>query len=194
MKRSLFYPLFVMITLFLNNLAAEEPNMSQQKNRPIVVLETTQGNIEIALFPDIAPKATENFLGLADKKYYDGTTFHRVIEEFMIQGGDPLGTGTGGQSIWGKTFEDEVTPSLRFDRPFLLAMANRGPNTNGSQFFITTVPTPWLNQKHTIFGEVVNGKDVVQKIEATPVDPKSKPLTEQKIIKVYRKPAEKTAN
>lgn len=152
--------------------------------RPSVVVETTQGSFEVTLYNDVAPKATENFLTHAKNGYYDGTIFHRVIPKFMIQGGDPLGTGTGGQSIWGKNFEDEVSATVRFDKPGLLAMANRGPNTNGSQFFITTAPTPWLNGKHTIFGEVTNGYDVVQKIEATKTGPQDRPLEPQKILKI----------
>lgn len=153
----------------------------------IIVLETNQGNIEIKLMPEVAPKACENFEKLAAKGYYNGIIFHRVIKDFMIQGGDPAGTGRGGESIWGKSFEDEVTSNVKFDRKGLLAMANAGPNSNGSQFFITTVPTPWLNMNHTIFGEVVSGYDVVQKIENTPVDGNDRPLAEQKIIKAYLK-------
>lgn len=131
-----------------------------------VTIETNLGNIEVKLFNDLAPKACENFLGLAQKNYYNGTTFHRVIPQFMLQGGDPDGNGTGGKSLWGKKFEDEFAPTLKFDRPGLLAMANSGPNTNGSQFFITTVATPWLNNKHTIFGEVTKGNEVVKLIES----------------------------
>lgn len=148
-----------------------------------VVFETTQGRIEFNLFPNIAPKACENFLGLVKKGYYDGIVFHRIIPKFMIQGGDPTGTGTGGKSIWGKAFEDEVTTDLRFDRPGLLAMANAGPKTNGSQFFITTAKTPWLNMRHTIFGEVATGYDVVQKIEQVATDGSDRPVEEQKIVK-----------
>lgn len=156
--------------------------MSQQ--RPVVVFETTQGNFEVTLFPEVAPKACENFLRLAESNYYNGTIFHRVIKGFMIQGGDPQGTGTGGQSIWGKSFEDEFGGNLQFNRPGLLAMANRGPNTNGSQFFITTAATPWLNRKHTIFGEVSSGYDVVQKIERTQTGPQDRPVEPQKIVKI----------
>lgn len=152
-----------------------------------VVLETNQGTIEIKLMPDVAPKACENFIGLVKEGYYDGIIFHRVIKDFMIQGGDPSGTGRGGQSLWLKPFEDEVSPDVKFDRPGLVAMANAGPNTNGSQFFITTKPTPWLNMKHTIFGEVVSGYDAVQKIENTQTGPQDKPVSEQKIIKAYVK-------
>jgi peptidylprolyl isomerase len=148
-----------------------------------VTLETTQGAIEFKLFPNIAPKACENFTGLIKKGYYDGIIFHRVIPKFMIQGGDPTGTGRGGQSLWGKTFEDEVTPDVRFEKPGLLAMANAGPATNGSQFFITTAKTPWLNMRHTIFGEVVSGYDIVQKIEGQPTDGNDRPVETQKIVK-----------
>ncbi|RKY41960.1 MAG: peptidylprolyl isomerase [Candidatus Makaraimicrobium thalassicum] len=153
----------------------------------IVVLETNQGMIEIELMPEVAPKACENFTALVEKGYYDGMIFHRVIKNFMIQGGDPTGTGRGGASVWGKPFEDEVDPGVTFDRSGLLAMANAGPGTNGSQFFITTAATPWLNTRHTIFGEVVAGYDVVQKIESVSVDASDRPLTEQKIIRAYFK-------
>jgi peptidylprolyl isomerase len=151
---------------------------------PTVVIETTQGNIEVELRPDIAPKACENFTKLAEKGYYNGQIFHRVIKGFMLQGGDPTGTGTGGASIWGKTFEDEFSPKLTFDKPLVLAMANRGPATNGSQFFITFAPTPWLNGRHTTFGTVVKGADVVKKIEMTPTGAMDRPVQEQKIIKM----------
>lgn len=155
-----------------------------------VVLETNQGVIEIALMPDVAPKACENFVKLAEKGYYNGLIFHRVIKGFMLQGGDPTGTGRGGKSVWGKSFEDEVFSSVKFDSEGLLAMANAGPNTNGSQFFITTAKTPWLNMKHTIFGKVIKGYDVVQKIEKTPTDAGDRPVAEQKIIKVTVKAAQ----
>ncbi len=153
----------------------------------IVVLETNQGKIEIKMMPQVAPKACENFTKLVQKGYYDGLIFHRVIKNFMIQGGDPTGTGTAGESIWGTSFEDEVNPGVGFDRPGLLAMANAGPNTNGSQFFITTANTPWLNMHHTIFGEVISGYDVVQEIENTATGESDKPIKEQKIIKAYLK-------
>ncbi len=156
-------------------------------NENIVILETTQGKIEIALKNDIAPKACENFTKLITQGYYNGLIFHRVIKGFMIQGGDPTGTGRGGESVWGKPFADEVTPVAKFDAAGILAMANAGPNTNGSQFFITCAPTPWLNMKHTIFGEVVSGLEIVQEIENTPVDSQDRPLTEQKIIRAYIK-------
>jgi peptidylprolyl isomerase len=153
-----------------------------------VVLDTTQGNIEIKLKTDIAPKACENFVKLMEKGYYNGLIFHRVIKGFMIQGGDPTGTGAGGTSIWGKPFEDEVTPQATFDGPGILAMANAGPSTNGSQFFITCAKTPWLNMRHTIFGEVISGLDVVQKIENTPTGANDRPISPQKINRAYIKP------
>jgi len=151
-------------------------------------LTTTQGMVTIRLFPDHAPKTVRNFVELAEggrewtdprtramtkEKFYDGTIFHRVIPGFMIQGGDPLGTGTGGP---GYQFGDEIHPDLRFDKPYLLAMANAGPGTNGSQFFITVAPTPWLNGKHTIFGEVVGGADVVDKISHVETVPGDRPV------------------
>lgn len=135
--------------------------------KDIVVLKTNQGDITLELLPKVAPKASENFKALAKKGYYDGVIFHRVIKNFMIQGGDPTGTGMGGESIWGKSFEDEFSPNVVFDKAGILAMANAGKNTNGSQFFITTKPTPWLNGYHTIFGNVVEGMEVVKKIENT---------------------------
>ena len=152
-----------------------------------VVFETTKGNITFEMYPDIAPKAVENFVGLVKKGYYDGIIFHRVIKNFMIQGGDPTGTGRGGNSIWGHPFADEFKPGVVFDKSGLLAMANAGRNTNGSQFFITTVPTPWLNGRHTIFGAVIDGFDVVNQIENTKVDSRDKPLTAIKILKAYVK-------
>ncbi|NGX28427.1 MAG: putative peptidyl-prolyl cis-trans isomerase [Candidatus Anoxychlamydiales bacterium] len=153
----------------------------------IICLETTQGTIEIKIWPKIAPKACENFIKLVEKHYYDKIVFHRIIKDFMIQTGDPTGTGTGGESIWKKPFEDEVSAEVAFDKPGLLAMANSGPTTNGSQFFITTVATPWLNMKHTIFGEVINGYDVVKKLEAVTTGVSDRPDEEQKIIKAYVK-------
>ncbi len=119
-------------------------------------IETSKGTININLFPDEAPVTVANFVNLSNRKYYDGLNFHRVISQFMIQGGCPLGTGTGGP---GYQFEDEFNPSLRHDKPGRLSMANAGPHTNGSQFFITHVPTPHLNDAHSIFGEVVSQSD-----------------------------------
>jgi peptidylprolyl isomerase len=155
-----------------------------------VILETTQGEIELALLDDATPKACENFRGLVKKGYYNGIIFHRVIPNFMIQGGDPTGTGRGGESIWGSSFQDEFNSNLKFTKPGILAMANAGPNTNGSQFFITAAATPWLNGKHTIFGEVVRGLDVMHKIETVQTGPGDRPVEDQKIIKAYFKRSE----
>ncbi len=146
-------------------------------------LSTRYGDIKIKLFTKEAPKTCENFIGLIKKGYYDGIIFHRVIPSFMIQGGDPTGTGRGGESLWGGKFEDEFHHSLSFNKPGLLAMANAGPGTNGSQFFITTVETPWLTNHHTIFGEVVEGYDIVQKIESCRTGFMDKPVETQAIIK-----------
>ncbi len=164
MKYSLYS---FLILVFLAGCGTKRTTTSEQKpekSKEVAVIKTNMGTIELELFPKEAPKAVENFTKLANKGYYDGVIFHRVIDNFMIQGGDPTGTGRGGESIWGKPFEDEFSPDLKFDKPGLLAMANAGPNTNGSQFFITLVPTPWLNNHHTIFGKVIKGMDVVQAI------------------------------
>ena len=149
-----------------------------------VTLKTNVGDIKLKLFPEIAPKTCENFSELGKKGYYDGVIFHRVIKGFMIQGGDPTGSGCGGSSIWGKPFEDECDPNVKFDKKGILAMANAGPGTNGSQFFITVAPTPWLNMHHTIFGEVVEGYDVVEKIENTLTGFMDRPEEERKILSV----------
>lgn len=127
-----------------------------------ITLSTSKGDIAITLFAEKAPITVANFLNLSSRGYYEGISFHRVIKDFMIQGGDPSGTGGGGP---GYTFEDEVKTGLKHDKPGILSMANRGPATNGSQFFITHVPTPWLDGKHTVFGEVTSGMDVVNAIQ-----------------------------
>jgi peptidyl-prolyl cis-trans isomerase A (cyclophilin A) len=164
------------------------------------IFETSQGNITVRLFEKEAPKTIANFVGLAEgtkpwvdpktgkevkRPLYDGLIFHRVIPQFMIQGGDPLGNGMGGP---GYQFEDEFTPTLAFDQPGRLAMANAGPNTNGSQFFITEGPTPHLNMRHTIFGQVVEGQDVAHKIATTPTGPRDLPKTPVTMkVKIVRK-------
>ncbi|HVV29853.1 MAG TPA: peptidylprolyl isomerase [Mycobacteriales bacterium] len=162
------------------------------------ILHTNRGDIRITLFPDHAPKTVANFVGLADgskewtdprtgaksnEPLYDGTIFHRVIDNFMIQGGDPLGTGTGGP---GYQFADEFHPDLQFDRAYLLAMANAGPGTNGSQFFVTTAPTTWLNRKHTIFGEVADddSRTVVDAIGTTATGPRDRPVEDVVITSI----------
>ena len=158
--------------------------------RPVVVMETTQGVIELELFDDVAPLAVENFTTHVKNGYYNGIVFHRIIQNFMIQGGDPTGTGRGGKSIWGKPFNDEFKPGVVFDKAGILAMANAGPKTNGSQFFITLAPTSWLNGHHTIFGKVVSGMDTVKKLGAVPTAGRrggDRPLQRQEIIKAYVK-------
>ena len=152
-------------------------------------LHTSMGDIEVQLFPHHAPKTVDNFVGLAEggkewtdprtgkkstEPLYPGTVFHRVISGFMLQGGDPLGSGTGGP---GYRFGDEIHPDLAFTKPYLLAMANAGPGTNGSQFFITVAPTAWLTGKHTIFGEVTSGIDVVDAIAAVKTGSMDRPAT-----------------
>ncbi|CAH8433604.1 unnamed protein product [Dicrocoelium dendriticum] len=149
------------------------------------ILHTTLGDIHIRLCPRECPRTVENFVGHSRAGYYNGHIFHRVIKGFMIQTGCPLGTGTGGESIWGGEFEDEFHPSLRHDRPYTVSMANAGPNTNGSQFFITVAPTPWLDNKHTVFGRVIKGMEVVQKISNIKTHGKSdKPIEDVNIISV----------
>ena len=148
------------------------------------VIHTTLGDIHVQFFPNECPRTCENFSTHARNGYYDGIVFHRVIKNFMVQTGDPLGDGTGGQSIWGGEFEDEIVRDLRHDRPFTVSMANAGPNTNGSQFFITTVATPWLDGKHTVFGRVTRGSDVVQAIENTKCDKHDKPLEDITMLSI----------
>ncbi len=160
------------------------------------VFQTSMGEIVCRLFTAEAPKTCENFIGLAEgskewtdpktrakvkRRFYDGLQFHRVIPDFMIQGGCPLGSGTGGP---GYEFADEFHPSLKFDRPGLLAMANAGPNTNGSQFFITEAATQWLTNRHSIFGEVVAGLDLVTKITHVPRDPHDHPRAPVSIVRL----------
>lgn len=146
-----------------------------------IKIETSLGDIYANLFPVEAPKTVGNFLKLTKSGYYDGLIFHRVIPDFMIQTGDPTGTGTGGP---GYTFEDEFTPKLRHDKAGILSMANAGPNTNGSQFFITEAATPWLDGRHSIFGEVTEGLEVVKKITRVPRDSRDKPLESVTMKKV----------
>jgi len=148
------------------------------------ILHTTRGDIHIKLFGEECPKTVENFSTHSKNGYYNGVLFHRVIKEFMIQSGDPIGDGTGGTSIWGHEFEDEFSHNLRHDRPFTVSMANSGPGTNGSQFFITTVECPRLNGKHTVFGRVTKGMEVVSDIEKVKTDRHDKPLEDIKILNI----------
>ena len=183
------------------------------KNDTVAVIKTNLGDIKVKFFPEHAPKAVENFITHAKNGYYNGIIFHRVIKDFMIQGGDPTGTGMGGESIWGRSFEDEFTPELH-NLCGALSMANAGPCTNGSQFFIvhaSTAPesmieqmselsesypadcvaaykqvggTPWLDYHHTVFGQVYDGMDIVNNIASVAVDGRDKPLDEVKIIEI----------
>lgn len=199
-----------------NSAGSEGENKFEQLNPPkpgdkIAIMTTSMGEIKIRLFPDIAPKAVENFTTHAENRYYEGVIFHRVINDFMIQGGDPQGTGRGGESIWGEPFEDEFHDSYRHYRG-ALSMANRGPDTNGSQFFIVQNKkvdyaslrsagqagidkeilekytelggTPHLDGRHTVFGQVYEGLDVVDKIAAVEVDGNDKPVEDVKIISI----------
>ena len=188
-------------------------NQAPEKGEKIAVMETSMGTIKIRFFPELAPKAVENFITLSERGYYNGITFHRVMEEFMIQGGDPTGTGRGGESCWGKEFEDEFSDYL-FNFRGAVSMANAGANTNGSQFFINQNNgyseetwaliesrygiseetkelyikmgggAPWLDGQHTVFGQVIEGMDVVDAIAAVDVNASSKPLEDVTIINI----------
>ena len=159
-------------------------------NHIYALFDTTEGTFKIELFADRVPRTVENFVSLAEgtktgKPFYDGTIFHRVIPDFMIQGGDPQGTGRGGP---GYNFADEFHPQLKHSKPGILSMANAGPNTNGSQFFITVAATPHLDNRHSVFGEVTEGYDVVKKISLAPRDRQDRPLKEVRInsVKIER--------
>src|SRR5689334_7095684 len=159
-------------------------------NEIYAAFDTSEGKFKVKLFADKAPKTVENFVALADgtktgKPFYDGTIFHRVIPDFMIQGGDPEGTGRGGP---GYRFADEFHPELKHTKGGILSMANAGPNTNGSQFFITVAATPWLDNKHSVFGEVVEGYDVVKKISEVPRGSQDRPKKDVQIrsLKIER--------
>ncbi len=153
-------------------------------SNPKILLSTTLWDITLELFEAAAPKAVENFVGLTEKGYYDGIIFHRVIRDFMIQGGDPTGTGSGGKSIWMRAFEDEFLDASLTHKKGVISMANAGRNTNGSQFFIVTAANAsFLDRKHTIFGHVIEGMEIVDAIEASKTDRNDRPATEIKIIK-----------
>jgi len=163
----------------LNNVNSNIPdkgNFFMSDSITVAIIKTNMGTIEIELFADKTPKTVENFVGLAEKGYYNGVIFHRVIKDFMLQGGDPTGTGSGGASFWGGKFEDEFVSDLNHNTPGILSMANAGPNTNGSQFFITLIATPWLDGKHTVFGKVINGMDVVYTIGEVQTKAGDKPI------------------
>jgi peptidyl-prolyl cis-trans isomerase A (cyclophilin A) len=159
-------------------------------NEIYALFDTTEGQFKVKLYGDKAPRTVENFVSLADgsktgKPFYDGTVFHRVIPDFMIQGGDPEGTGRGGP---GYKFADEFHPSLKHSKPGLLSMANAGPNTNGSQFFVTVAATSWLDNRHTIFGEVTEGFDIVKKISEAPRNKQDRPVKDVRVnsVKIER--------
>lgn len=167
-------------TTMSENKSAGKDEPAGNSNGSFVIMETSMGKIKIKLYTDKAPITTANFKKLTGQGFYNGTIFHRVIDGFMIQGGDPTGTGTGGSK---ETIPDEFGPGLKHSKAGILSMANRGPNTGTSQFFITLAATPWLDGKHAIFGEVVEGMDVVNKIGKVKTGPNDKPVTEVKIIK-----------
>ncbi|MEK6190553.1 MAG: peptidylprolyl isomerase [Carnobacterium alterfunditum] len=186
---------------------SEFPQLSNEvaENEKVATLKTTMGDLKIKLFPEVAPKAVENFVKLAESGYYNGIIFHRVIPDFMIQGGDPTGTGMGGESVWGSAFEDEFSDKA-FNLKGALSMANAGPGTNGSQFFIVSASqtpanmvgqleaagypaeiveaykenggTPWLDNRHTVFGQVIEGMDVVDAIQSVKRGPQDKPVND----------------
>lgn len=194
--------LTIILVSFLIYTCQSTPEKSQLKNETkgdnvselmelknneklIAKFSTNMGDFEIELFPLEAPKTVKNFASLANKGFYDGIIFHRVIKDFMIQGGDPTGTGRGGSSIYGGPFEDEFSINLRHDSPGILSMANSGPNTNQSQFFITTVPTPWLDAKHTVFGKVIKGMEIIYaigEVETNQMDRPAQDVVMQKVI------------
>jgi peptidyl-prolyl cis-trans isomerase A (cyclophilin A) len=182
----------ILLTLLLgcsSSREAVQPRQEAQEAQDVkgdtpvipIRIETTLGNIEIELYSQDAPRTVENFVTLTKKGFYDGIIFHRVIPNFMIQTGDPEGTGRGGP---GYTFADEFSPRLKHDKPGVLSMANSGPNTNGSQFFITEVPTPWLDGLHSVFGQVIRGIDVVHQIANVPRGAGDRPLTPVAMKKV----------
>lgn len=176
MKKIFF--IIMIFTLFIssNIFSQKKGTKEMADSMTVAVIKTNMGTIEVELFAKETPKTVENFVGLANKGYYNGVIFHRVIDGFMIQGGDPTGTGRGGESLWGKKFNDEFVTTLKHDSAGVLSMANAGPNTNGSQFFITLVPTPWLDNHHTVFGKVINGMDVVKAIGKVEKGPQDRPL------------------
>ena len=168
MKTQILFALSAAFLLATTRVHAEAPKVVP------VRIETNMGVIEAELYPQEAPKTVQNFIDLTKKGFYDGLTFHRVIPNFMIQTGDPTGTGTGGP---GYRFEDEFSSNLKHDKPGILSMANSGPNTDGSQFFITVAPTPWLDKRHSIFGRVTKGLDIITAIANAPRNSNDKPLS-----------------
>lgn len=183
--KKIIFALFIIV--LANQILFPQQKKDKKKmvdSMTVAIIQTNMGTIELELFADKTPKTVENFVGLANNGYYNGVIFHRVIDNFMIQGGDPTGTGRGGQSLWGGKFEDEFVPELKHDSEGILSMANAGPNTNGSQFFITLVPTPWLDGRHTVFGKVIKGMDVVKAIGKVPRNQQDRPLKDVVMEKV----------
>ena len=182
MKRWMLFGMAMLLMLSTGCFAAGKTDGGEKAmEHPIAVIETNKGTFEIELFADKAPKTVENFVALAKKGFYDGLIFHRVIDGFMIQGGDPNGNGTGGP---GYEIPDEFHPDLKHDSEGILSMANAGPNTGGSQFFITLDKTPWLDGKHAVFGKVVKGMDVVRTIGKVETDFRDRPLEDVTMEKV----------
>ncbi len=202
--KSLFLLIILTLTLGCKNGSTTQQKgdivtqyMNGKDSVTVAVIKTNMGTIEILLFVELVPKTVENFVGLAQKGYYNGIIFHRVIENFMIQGGDPTGTGRGGESFWRKSFPDEFNMELKHETPGVLSMANAGPNTNGSQFFITLVPTPWLDGKHSIFGHVLKGMEVVEAIgKVATSQPFNKPLNDvvMETVTIEKRATEKKPN
>ena len=181
------YYLLLIISLLAFAVSEKKPmenkKLTEKKSEnTIVVIETTMGTMKAMLYDDKAPITTDNFKKLINKKFYDGIIFHRVIKDFMVQGGCPDGTGRGGP---GYKIKDEFHPELKHTKKGLFSMANAGPNTGGSQFFITLVPTPWLDNRHAVFGEIIEGLDILEKIGTTQTVANDKPKTEIKMKKVY---------
>lgn len=184
MKRTILVVLFLVLLAGCTQ-ATQQPGTIEKEvkemGKTIAVFETSKGNFEIELFTEKAPITTKNFIDLINKGFYDDLIFHRVIGGFMIQGGCPEGTGRGGP---GYTIQDEFHPDLKHDSEGILSMANAGPNTGGSQFFITLAPTPWLDGKHAVFGKVISGMNVVKEIEKVPTGAGAKPVEDVVIKKV----------
>lgn len=199
----------LLLTCFVPHLFGGE-TMEAEKEKHTVVLDTSMGQIQVEVYPAVAPRTVENFVGLVEKGYYNGVIFHRVIPDFMIQGGDPTGTGAGGRSIFGDKFDDEINPRsvglsesaikaneqagyvYRDDLESMkviygkICMANAGPNTNGSQFFIVTRDAcPWLDGRHTVFGKITSGMDIVEKIQNVKRNERDRPLEDISILKAY---------
>ena len=171
-----FFEVILLSVLILPLLSIPaKADEEQAAKRPVANFQTSMGNFKIELYSDLAPNTVKNFVDLANKKFYDGVIFHRVIDNFMIQGGDPTGTGMGGP---GYKIDDEFGEGLKHDSKGILSMANAGPNTGGSQFFITLVPTPWLDGHHAIFGHVIEGMEVVEAIGHTKTDRRDRPVEE----------------